>query len=315
MPDSKTLTIEEQHDLLQSGRGFVELVDQCFIGLTGDDRHAFLHNFCTADTKKLASSQTCEAMVLNTKGKILGFVNAVATEDELLLTGNDDQAPKIIEHLDKYLIREDVELKNRTGELAGIFVCLTGNTSDLLANVLGSLPEQNQCFVTEIGNISARVCHLELAGFGIFIVVEKSNLGGLKTLLTNASFEECSVSSLDIIRVENKTPWFGVDADETNLPQELQRDEKAISFVKGCYLGQETVARIDAIGQVNQLLVSVKFTADCNPTIGMEFKDGEKVIGRVTSVANSPQHGPIGLAYVRRKFAATGTDLKTATVQ
>ncbi|MFK7768601.1 MAG: folate-binding protein YgfZ, partial [Mariniblastus sp.] len=302
MPDAKSLTLEEQYSLLNSGAGFVELHDQCFVGLTGEDRHAFLHNFCTADTKKLQHGKSCEAMVLNTKGKMLGFVHAIASETELLLTGNANQAPTLIEHLDKYLIREDVELKDRTPELSGIFFApATEDAFDALGKIIGAVPVENEHRESEIAGVKCRVCRLELAGFGILLVVEKTSLANVKNWLTENGLTACSVNSLEVIRVENKTPWFGIDADDSNLPQELQRDEKAISFVKGCYLGQETVARIDAIGRVNQLLVGLKFVADSTPAVGMEFKEDEKVIGRVTSVANSPTQGSIGLGYIRRK--------------
>ena len=106
--------------------------------------------------------------------------------------------------------------------------------------------------------------------------------------------------------------WSGTEADDSNLPQELQRDEKAISFNKGCYLGQETVARLDALGRVNQLLVRVQLGAD-SASAGDELKAEEKVVGRVTSVAWSPQFDQwMGFAFVRRAQTVAGTVLQTA---
>ena len=122
-----------------------------------------------------------------------------------------------------------------------------------------------------------------------------------------------------IVRIENQTPWFGNDIDDRNLPQELQRDEKAISFNKGCYLGQETVARIDAIGHVNHWLVGLKFSEPNNAAIDGELSVGEKQVGRVTSVSPTPDgNGTIGLGFVRRMHAKEGAVLTmtdgTATV-
>ena len=115
--------LKQQYDSLTSAAGFVVLEDRCFVRLTGSDRQAFFHNFCTNDIKQLDSGQVCEAFVLNSKGKILGFVHAIATDDELLLTGHGDQAATLIAHLDMYLIREDVELADATQEFAAVFVC------------------------------------------------------------------------------------------------------------------------------------------------------------------------------------------------
>ena len=85
--------LKKQHEALSSAAGFVVLEDRCFVRLTGSDRQAFFHNFCTNEIKQLESGQVCEAFVLNSKGKILGFVHAIALDDELLLTGHGDQAP------------------------------------------------------------------------------------------------------------------------------------------------------------------------------------------------------------------------------
>ena len=114
--------LKRQYDALTSAAGFVELENHCFVRLTGNDRQSFFHNFCTNEIKQLESGQACEAFVLNSKGKILGLVHAIATEDELLLTGNGDQAATLIAHLDMYLIREDVELTDATPELASLIM-------------------------------------------------------------------------------------------------------------------------------------------------------------------------------------------------
>jgi folate-binding protein YgfZ len=107
-------------------------------------------------------------------------------------------------------------------------------------------------------------------------------------------------------------PLFGTDFDENNLPQEVGRDREAISFTKGCYLGQETVARIDALGHVNQKLVGVRFSGVDIPAAGIELmKDGIQV-GRVASAAYSPQlEAPLALAMVRREANAPGTALES----
>ncbi len=108
-------------------------------------------------------------------------------------------------------------------------------------------------------------------------------------------------------------PRYGVDFNEENLPQEVGRDDQAISFTKGCYLGQETVARIDALGQVNQRLVGVRFFGSDVPAGGTGLTREDRFVGLVTSAALSPKlDAPLALAMVRREANAPGTRLVSA---
>jgi hypothetical protein len=124
---------------------------------------------------------------------------------------------------------------------------------------------------------------------------------------------ECGWNALETLRIESGTPLLGVDFDERNLPQEVGRDAQAISFTKGCYLGQETVARIDALGHVNQRIAGVRFGGDAPPFAGTELTRGGAAVGRVTSAAWSPRlAAPLALAMVRREHGAPGTALESA---
>ena len=111
-------------------------------------------------------------------------------------------------------------------------------------------------------------------------------------------------------RVLAGTPWFGIDSTTDTLPQELQRDDKAISFTKGCYLGQETVARIDALGRVNKLLVRLK--AKKPISVGQSLEFGEKEVGTISSVATNGDEF-LALAIVRRAATTKGSILNEAT--
>jgi folate-binding protein YgfZ len=107
-------------------------------------------------------------------------------------------------------------------------------------------------------------------------------------------------------------PLFGVDFDDSNFPQEVGRTEEAISFTKGCYLGQETVARIDALGHVNQQLAGVRFDGTDLPATGVELTHAEKSVGRVTSSTFSPQlQAPLALAMLRREHTGIGCRLES----
>lgn len=302
----------QQYDLLTNASGFVELTERSFVSIKGEDRRKFLHSFCTNDINELADGSVCEAFVLNEKGKLLGYTHVIAAKDELLLTGHGQQSQILIDHLDKYIIRDDVELSNRTDELGSIFVC-GGQASQRLSQLAGELPENNGAAEAQIDSINIKLVQTDLAGIGFLLICDASSIGDLKSALVKADIAECSLEALNTVRVGAKTPWFGIDADDSNLPQELQRDDIAISFDKGCYLGQETVARIDARGRVNQLLVGFKFTGDGQPSKG-ELIHEEKPAGRITSIgklpaADSGTGAYIAMGYVRRQFKESGTQL------
>jgi folate-binding protein YgfZ len=119
--------------------------------------------------------------------------------------------------------------------------------------------------------------------------------------------------AFETARIESGMPRYGVDFNEENLPQEVGRDREAISFTKGCYLGQETVARIDALGHVNQRLAGVRFFGSGVPSGGTELAREGRIVGSVTSAAFSPKlDAPLALAMVRREANSPGTRLSSA---
>jgi len=122
----------------------------------------------------------------------------------------------------------------------------------------------------------------------------------------------CSYEAWEAFRIEAGLPLFGVDFDNSHLPQEINRDKLAISFNKGCYLGQETIARIDALGHVNQKVVQIKFATETVPPVGLELSIAGKTVGQVTSSCWSPQHdAPLALARVRRGSNEVGNELES----
>ncbi len=120
-----------------------------------------------------------------------------------------------------------------------------------------------------------------------------------------------SDETFELLRIQAGTPVFGKDVTARTLPQEIGRDDRAISFVKGCYLGQETVARIDALGHVNQMMKGLRFEPGApGPAPGWQLWDDGKSVGTVTSVALSPaDRAPVALALIRISHAQAGTHL------
>lgn len=266
------------------------------VRLTGDDRGSFLNNFCTADIKQMNVGDVCEAFILNVKGKLVGHVLVFCHEDRLELNTVPNQAAELIQHLDRYLIREDVELS----EVQQHYVFCFGT----LEAADGWGVDANRVRIVD----EVQVANCEVAGTGFLLGSESSER--LLQFVADLNQEVADESQLAFHRLKSGTPWFGVDSTGDTLPQELQRDEKAISFTKGCYLGQETVARIDSLGRVNKLLI--KLTAEQPLRVGSDLRHGDKTVGAVSSAASlNDQH--LGLAIVRREAAATGTRLQVET--
>jgi tRNA-modifying protein YgfZ len=277
-----------QYEALRGGRALVELAGWSSIRITGNDRQTFLHNFCSNDVKRLAPGDCCEAFVTNVKGKCVSHGLVMCGGDELNFLGTPEQAVRLVEHLDRYVIREDVHLRDTSGERE--FYLTTG----------GALPG---CYLWNIVGNGSTVVSWADAG-GLHSVVE--------AIREDRGFVVVGKDAFDAARIEAGFPIYGVDFDENNLPQEVGRDREAISFTKGCYLGQETVARIDALGHVNQRIAGLRFSGDEAPAIGAELRRGGAVVGRVTSAAYSPRlKAPLALAMVRREANAVGTRLES----
>lgn len=285
-----------QYRALKDGAAVAEL-DSSLVQLAGSDRHQFLHNFCTNEIKELPASGVCEAFILDGKGKILFHVHVLNGQDALWLHSVGNDAEPMIEHLDKYLLRDDVQMSVITDRKAKF---VTGPESEsALASLLPSELPKNQLLQLPSDKL---IAHVELAGWGYLVI--SSDESSFDQSITSAGTDAISA-----VRIENQTPWMGIDIDNSNLPQELLRDDKCISFTKGCYLGQETVARIDAIGRVNRVIALVKSPDPIES--GSALLVAEKKAGNVLSVSWSPDQAVfIALAMVRRPHEKLGTELR-----
>lgn len=290
MSSSEPSSFDREYQSVKTGRAVVELAGWSSISITGADRQSFLHSFCTNDVKRLVPGACCEAFFTNVKGKIIGHGVISCRDSELVIFGPPNQAAQLIEHLDRYIIREDVQLQDNT----------VTRTYFLM--------------VSEVPGPSGSI-HWDIVGRGIGRILEviSSEAESLGRVLGEQRFTLVHRKAFAAARIEAGFPLFGVDFNEENLPQEVGRDVQAISFTKGCYLGQETVARIDALGHVNQRLVGVRFVGSDMPAGGLELTRDGRIVGSVTSAAFSPKFGlPIALAMVRRESNSPGTRLDSA---
>jgi tRNA-modifying protein YgfZ len=304
--------IAGQYEALTQGAGAVTVSDRTQVELTGADRASFLHGFCTNDIKGLTPGRGCEAFLTNVKGRAIGYVLVFCGPDSLVLETAPGQAAPIINHLDRYVIREDVQLHDRTADWGELWLSGARAEAVLRASADGVLPAGHLAHARlTLANVAVSVRRLQLPAVPAFLIqFPAPATDEIAAKLTAAGASPCDRQAWEIVRVENVWPEFGRDITDDNLPQEVGRDAAAISFTKGCYLGQETVARIDALGHVNQTLVAVKFTGEVVPAPCLELTAAGPPVGRVTSAVWSPRFAaPLALAYVRRGHNAVGTAL------
>ena len=294
-----------------------EIQDRTQIEVTGRDRVKFLHSFCTNDIKKLQPGQGCEAFVTNVNGKVLGHIFVFAERDSLWLESVGGSAATLLPHFDKYVITEDVRFTERSSEFAELL--LAGPPSTELLERFG-LP------VTELplyGHLSHGSDALPLRSlrrvdwFGSptwLLSMPVAQRDEVQRTLTQTGARQADNDEVHALRIAAGFPIYGIDITEDNLAQEVGRTELAISFTKGCYLGQEPIARIDAMGHVNRQLCRVEISSGPLPNSGTPILDKPapdgKPIGTITSSTLKwlgDADKPLALGYLRSAFAKTGT--------
>lgn len=306
--------LQREYEAATAGAAVVRLRDWSTVRAAGKDRASFLHNMCTNDVKRLAVGEGCEAFFTDVKGKVVAHGFLLAGTDAIEIVMVPGTAERLMAQLDRYVIREDVTLSDKSREVAWLLL-LGPRAGDVLEQAVGVTVGELVGAWTHrhisLGGAAVTAVRCELPWMGGFLIgCVPDAVAAIEAQLTAAGAVLGGDSLWNTVRVESNWPLWGVDFDESNLPQEISRDEQAISFRKGCYLGQETVARIDALGHVNKQLAAIQFEGDAVPEIGAELFHVEQAAGRVTSSCWSPRAAkPQAIAMVKRGANAVGTSL------
>lgn len=292
------------------------------VELRGSDAHSFLHNLSSGDILHLAVGAGCEAFWLNAKARVVahGFIYHVALPDgreAYWLELVPGLADKLMKHLDHHLISEQVEIVDRTRDFAEVHVTGPGARA-LLGKVLGEgvlqLGELQVLVQTDVPCQIRR--HDPLGAAGYDLICPRDRAEEVWHRLTAAGAQPAGRQAYEMLRVEAGTPLYGIDVDETTLAMEVGRTQQAISFTKGCYLGQEPVVRSRDLGHVNRSLRGVKIAAAQAIPRGAKLMRAEAEVGHITSSVVSPRLGTaLALAYVRRGHQEPGTSLTVVSDQ
>jgi folate-binding protein YgfZ len=274
--------------------GLLDRSERGKLALTGSEAKSFLQGQVTNDVEALTPGHGCYAAFLTPKGKMLGDLRILDAGDEILLDTERVALQELFNMIRRFSIGFDVELHKRTLE-SGL-LSLLGPESESIVGGLGELEHSHA--VVSVGDLQVRAIRTDL---GIDLLCDAADVDGLRLALSDAGAVPLSSDAVaECLRVERGRPRFGLDLDDTVIPQEAGLNERAVSFTKGCYVGQETVARLHYRGKPNRHLRGLRLSADAAAT-GDELTFEGRAVGRLGSLAVSPRFGPIGLALVRRE--------------
>ena len=324
------------YHVLRSGAALVERADRGLLLLTGRDRASYLQGLLTNDIKAIAPGSGCYAAYLTPQGRMIADMRVFETGDGLLVSLAGTVAAAVRDRFDELVFSEDVHVSDlsaawiafglygpRAAAVVGPAVAsvVGPNANPVVgpnfssASALASWPPfHNER--REIGGAPVVVAasdELGIRGFDLF--AERQAAEALRARLVAAGAVEVGAAALDVVRVESGIPVFGVDMDADTIPLEAGLEHRAISFTKGCYVGQEVIVRVRdrGHGRVVRRLAGLLVEGEETPEGGVRLIAGDRDAGRVTSAVLSPAlRRPIALGYLHRDFVEPGTRVSIA---
>lgn len=282
--------------------------------LTGDDRHKWLHNFCTNDIKALQPGSGCEAFFTNVKARVLGYGFVFATNDALWVETVGGQEDALFNHFDRYIITEDVEIHRLSESHRQLLVAGPDVIAKLAAVCSGEVKslEPLQNITATIADAEVGLRRVDITGQpGLLINCRVEDQQAIWDHLCANAFAPVGRDAFEARRIEAVFPFYGTDVTDAHMAPEAGRNPVAISYTKGCYLGQEPIARLDAMGHTNKELRGIAFESDLEASVGdaVTSATGDN-IGSLTSIARVPgATKTVALGYVKRAHMKDGADV------
>jgi folate-binding protein YgfZ len=281
----------------RSGAALFDLSHRQLLRAAGNDRVSFLQGMLTNDVQGLPVGDQTYAALLTTKGSMICDVRVLKRESDVLLEFEAGLAPKAKATLEKYIVSEDVEISDVSGDF-GLLAVAGPQADALLAQPFG---EDVFVLRDDVLGTSARR-----------LLISKGSLGAIAQRLLSPSPgsapRPAGMQTYEVVRVQSRIPRYGIDMDEQTIPLEANL-QRAISYTKGCYIGQEVIARATYRGHVNRLLCGLILEDHLPQPKTALFREG-KAVGFVTSAVRSfEQNRVTAMGYVHRESSEPGTQL------
>ena len=301
------------YEALRGGAAWIDLSSRARIAVRGRDRARLLHNLISNEVKKRGPGSGCYAFLLSAQGRIQADLTLLVFEDHFLLDAEPELREKIPQHIRRYIVADQVELEDVTAATRAI--ALEGpQAGQALQKAGGAAPGGDYAHLAwqEAGATVARISLTGQPGFRIY--ADAGAAEGIVRRMGEAGAQPATDEDARTVRIENGRPRYGEDIRDTTLPQETGQMH-ALSFNKGCYLGQEIVERIRAQGHVNRRLVRLRLESRAPLAAGGRLTADGAEAGEITSSIYSPaEQAAVALAYVRAAFAAPGQALVAGEV-
>jgi folate-binding protein YgfZ len=300
MAANPTATLQGDFETLIGSCGLLDRSERGKLALSGKGAVEFLNGQVTNELSDLEPGQGRYAAHLTHKGKMLGDLRI------LLVSSPEDGAPELLldtervalqglfDMIRRFKIGYEVELHKRTVE-RGMLSLIGPRADEILGGERPDAAEHENAAV-EIDGVRALAVRTDV---GIDLISKSDDTQVLSDALQARGAQPVAEEAAECLRIEHGRPRYGIDLDDSVIPQEAGLNERAVSFTKGCYVGQETVARLFYKGKPNRHLRGLLLSAPA--ATGDELMLGERVVGRIGSTALSPRLGPIALALVRRE--------------
>lgn len=307
IPDVKSLPLADEYRALRHGCGLLDRSEAGRLELVGADRQRFLNAYVTCDVKTIEPGHGAYGFFTSPQGRILSDVVVLAHEDRLWLEVAPGRERMLADHLKKYILADRVEV--RTLDDMVPLSLLGPRAGEVLAELPPPGPWRHARVMVSGTEVTlARSGRLGAEAYTLWVSASiASHLS--ERLLENPEVQPVGPEAWEILRTEAGVPRFGMDYGEENFPQETG-DEEAVSYTKGCYLGQEVVARIHYRGGVQKILRGLVFDSGEPPAHGTPLSFEGREAGAVGTAVGSLALGhPVGLAILHRRAAAAGTHL------
>ncbi len=303
MESATAAEIDAQYRVLRESAGAFERTGRRVIEARGTEAAEYLQGQLTQDVESLEPGTGAYSALLDRKGRMQGDMRVLRLDDAFGIGTEEVAAPAVISHLDRYKVGRDVEIVDRTDELAVVSVIGPAAIQHLLDGPLGPEHAHRE---QDVGGIATVAVATDL---GVDLTLARNEVEALLGALAERGVEPVAEAAAEIVRVESGRPRFGREMTTATIPEEAGINERAVSFSKGCYIGQETVARLHYKGKPNRHLRGLRLAA---PVAGGDpVRLGERELGTIGTAVLSPAQGPIALAILRRE-AEPGTEVEVA---